>query len=107
MTILEAPVIEGIAPLELTWSNPDANLWVASARGDFAGMIEFSGGRFVVTDATGTVVATETSIPAAQDALASGVPRPNGRDLGTGMNFKPPFFLNRSRRTLYRRNSGA
>jgi hypothetical protein len=53
----------------LDWSNPDGNLWVAAANGDYAGMVEFVDGHFSVRNSTGAVVAMCTSIPEAQAAL--------------------------------------
>jgi hypothetical protein len=57
-------------PTNLDWSNPDSNLWVAAANGDYAGLVEFVDGHFGVRNSTGAVVAVCASIPAAQAALA-------------------------------------
>ena len=56
---------------ELAWSSPDSNLWVASLNGDYAGMVEFTDGHFAVHNAQGESVATCSSIPEAQSALAA------------------------------------
>jgi len=62
------------ATAEVVWSAPDTNLWVATINGDYAGMIEFTDGHFVVRDHAASVIATCSSIPAAQNALASHAP---------------------------------
>ena len=62
-------VTESIEIRRVLWTNPDAGLWVATVAGDYAGMVEFLDGRFVARDATGVIVGTATSIPAAKQAL--------------------------------------
>lgn len=57
------------AAADILWTNPDTNLWVATVAGDYAGMIEFSDGHFVVHGHTGTEIATFSNIPAAKSAL--------------------------------------
>jgi hypothetical protein len=59
-----------ITTTDLDWSNPDSNLWVAAADGDYAGLVEFVDGHFSVRNSTGVVIAVGTSIPDAQAALA-------------------------------------
>ncbi|TBN57675.1 hypothetical protein EYE40_09905 [Glaciihabitans arcticus] len=83
----------------VVWSSPDAGLWVASTQGDYAGMIEFADGRFVVTDATGRAVGTATSIPLAKLALAAGTPIDNR----TGVLSGPLSLISRITRPAYRR----
>jgi hypothetical protein len=55
---------------DLDWSNPDSNLWVAAADGDYAGLVEFVDGHFSVRNSTDVIIAVSTSIPDAQAALA-------------------------------------
>jgi hypothetical protein len=56
---------------DLAWSNPDFDLWVATVGGDYAGMVEFTEGHFVVRDAMAAPIATCSSIPEAQATLAA------------------------------------
>ena len=70
MTILQERGTDA-ASTEVSWSSPDLNLWVATVNGDYAGMIEFTDGHFVVNDHTGAIVATTSSIPAAQSELTA------------------------------------
>ena len=58
-------------PLDVVWASPETGLWVASILGDYAGMIEFAEGHFVVSDAAGRVIASAPSIPEAKAALAA------------------------------------
>jgi len=74
MTAVDIRINEAAQPVDVVWANPDNNLWVATVDGEFAGMVEFSDGHFVVTDHAGSTVATESSIPAAQAALPTRVP---------------------------------
>jgi len=104
MTTLEMTTIELSAPPTIVWSSPDINLWVATAAGEFAGMIEFSQGHFVVSDATGSLVTTSTNIPAAQRALVEHTAPQPAREIATGLAYKPNF-LSRAPRTNYRRNA--
>jgi len=87
--------------LDVDWTSPDAGLWVASTGGDYAGMIEFTEGHFVVSDATGRVIATTPSIPAAKLALSSGpAPRVERAPFG------PLSALSHLSRPGYRRGNG-
>jgi hypothetical protein len=70
MTLVQTRGTEA-ASTEVSWSSPDLNLWVATVNGDYAGMIEFTDGHFVVNDHTGEIVATTSSIPAAQSELTA------------------------------------
>jgi len=105
MTMLEMTQTELAAPAAIAWSSPDINLWVATLAGEFAGMIEFSQGHFVVSDATGSLIATTTNIPAAQDALENGAAPVAVRQMPTGLTFKTPSILSRAPRTAYRRSA--
>jgi len=104
MTMTEMATMDQAAP-EIMWSSPDINLWVATQSGEFAGMIEFSQGHFVVSDATGSLIATTTNIPAAQDALENGAAPQAVRQMPTGLTFKGGSLLGRAPRTGYRRSA--
>jgi hypothetical protein len=69
MTVLDIRINEATKPVDVVWSSPDTDLWVATIDGDFGGMIEFVDGHFVVTDQTGSIVTSASSIPSAQAAL--------------------------------------
>ena len=71
MTVLDIRRNEATLPVDVAWSSPDLDLWVATIDGDFAGMVEFTDGHFVVSDHTGTVLTTTSSIPDAQSALSA------------------------------------
>ena len=73
MTTVDIRINEATEPVDVVWATPDSNLWVATVAGEFAGMVEFADGHFVVTDHTGSVVTSESSIPAAQAALPTRV----------------------------------
>jgi len=73
MTAVDIRINEATQPVDVVWSTPDNNLWVATVDGEFAGMVEFADGHFVVTDHTGSTVTSESSIPAAQAALPTRV----------------------------------
>jgi hypothetical protein len=62
---------EAAVTADVSWSSPDKDLWVATVNGDYAGMIEFADGHFVVNDHTGEIIATTSSIPAAKSELTS------------------------------------
>jgi hypothetical protein len=74
MPIFDSRTTKGTTDIE--WSTPDSNLWVASANGDYAGLVEFVDGHFSVRGSTGSVVAECSSIPAAQAALARHIESP-------------------------------
>ena len=105
MTTTEMAQLELSTSAAISWSSPDDNLWVATIAGEFAGMIEFSNGHFVVSDATGSLVATTTNIPAAQDALENGAAPQPVRQMPTGLTFKGMSILGRAPRAAYRRTA--
>ena len=70
MTTLDSRTSSKVAPAEISWTTPDTNLWVATVDGDYAGMIEFDNGHFLVRNQTNSAIATHISVPRAQDALA-------------------------------------
>lgn len=110
MTILHNRPTGPVAPLNISWTSPDANLWVATIDGDYAGMIEFKDGHFVVQSHAGEQVATCTSIPAAQSALATharSLTEPAAvRMLGAFVAAAPArAFLDRRPRAEYMRKS--
>jgi len=90
--------IESLEVGRVLWTNPDTGLWVATINGDYAGMIEFTDGRFVVRDATGVVVGYATSIPAAKQTLISPA---QTRFTRTG----PLAMIGRAPRSGYRRST--
>ena len=53
----------------IEWTSPDAELWVANADGEYAGMVEFIDGRFEVRNAIAGSVGAATSIPEARAML--------------------------------------
>ena len=67
MTILETRSTADATTV--TWTSPDTDLWVATIDGEYFGMIEFVGGHFVTSDATGVVLSSASSIPAAKALL--------------------------------------
>ena len=71
MTLFDTRVQAVEASADVVWSAPDTDLWVATVNGEYAGMIEFTDGHFVVRDHAAAIVATCASIPAAQEALAT------------------------------------
>lgn len=73
MTIFDNRTSSNVAQAEISWTTPDANLWVATVDGDYAGMIEFDNGHFLVRNKTNTTIATQISVLRAQDALAEHV----------------------------------
>lgn len=73
MTIFDNRTSGKMAAAEISWTTPDQNLWVATVDGDYAGMIEFDDGRFLVRNKTNHTIATHVSIPRAQSALAEHV----------------------------------
>jgi len=105
MTVVDMPRTEQFVPLNVDWSNPESDLWIATADGEYAGMIEFSRGHFVVTDATGVVLATATSIPAAKQELLADPALPRTRATSSRMTFASSLFTRRTPRTDYRRST--
>jgi hypothetical protein len=73
MTIFDSRTSSKVVPAEISWTTPDENLWVATVDGDYAGMIEFDNGHFLVRNKTNNTIATRISIPTAQDALTDHV----------------------------------
>ena len=71
MTVLDTRLTAAVPTVDVTWASPDNGLWVATINGDYAGMVEFADGHFVVSDHTGTVLTTTSSIPDAQSALST------------------------------------
>ncbi|MBF4632811.1 hypothetical protein ITJ38_00155 [Agreia pratensis] len=53
----------------LTWLSPEANLWVASRRDDFAGFVELIDGHYDVTNSRGAHVASCGTLHQAQDLI--------------------------------------
>jgi hypothetical protein len=53
----------------ITWSSPEAKLWVASRDGDFAGFVEFADNHYEATDARGGQLASCATLRQAQDLI--------------------------------------
>jgi len=62
--------IQRAIALDLLWSHPVRDLWIASADGEFAGMVEFVDGRFVATDRTGGLLDAFSGAAQARSAVA-------------------------------------
>lgn len=73
MTIFDNRTSGNVAPAEISWTTPDTNLWVATVNGDYAGIIEFDNGHFLVRNKTNHTIATHASVLRAQKALAEHV----------------------------------
>ena len=71
MTIFDSRPTRTVVPAQITWAAPDTNLWVATLDGNYAGMIEFDNGHFVVRNLVNTAVATTATIPSAQRAFSA------------------------------------
>jgi hypothetical protein len=70
MTIFDTRSSSTVSPAQISWATPDANLWVATVDSDYAGMIEFADGHFVVRGMKNDTIAVSATIPAAKDAFA-------------------------------------
>jgi hypothetical protein len=57
--------------IALVWAQPADDLWIASAGGEFAGMVEFGDGHFIATDRTGVLLDTVSGVPGAMHAVAT------------------------------------
>ena len=58
---------------DIRWTSPDSNLWVATADGEYSGMVEFLDGRFHVRNSTGQLVDSATNVPGARQILENHV----------------------------------
>ena len=109
MTILDTRPNDSAVVAELSWSSPDTDLWVASRSGDYAGMVEFRDGHFVVQNHLGETIATCSSIPSAQAALeaaAVGAAAPVvARLLSTLVTSAPRPLATRTAKTGYVRST--
>jgi hypothetical protein len=56
----------------LTWATPEAKLWIASRRGEYAGMIEYTEGHFMATGATGFDLGGYSSLAQAMASVDRG-----------------------------------
>ena len=92
----------------LSWSSPDKDLWVANLDGDYAGMVEFRDGHFIVQNHLGETVATCSSIPTAMEALesaANAAAEPAVTRFLATLTTKPNPLATRVPKTGYVRNS--
>jgi hypothetical protein len=87
---------------DIVWSSPESNLWVATANGDYAGLVEFVDGHFSVRSSTGSVVAECSSIPAAQAALVQHLDTPLSSARSAFGPTAPRSFFSRPRPTYLR-----
>jgi hypothetical protein len=53
----------------LLWASPEDNLWVASQNGEYAGMVEFTDGHFMVSDPTGHQLGSHSNLREAKAAI--------------------------------------
>lgn len=79
------------SPLPLSWKQADANVYVATRDGEFAGFVELAGAKHVAHDSHGADLGAFTTLGDARRAL-EGSPRRSVRSI---------------RRTLRRHLSGA
>lgn len=70
---LARPTEDSVGPL--TWSSPEAKLWVASREGDFAGFVEFTDNHYDATDARGGQLASCGTLGQAQDLVEQSMRR--------------------------------
>lgn len=89
----------------IEWAAPESNLWIATANGDCAGLVEFVDGHFSVRSNTGAVVAECSSIPAAQAALTRHLESPMSLSRSPFGGAAPRSFFNRAPRPGYLRDS--
>jgi hypothetical protein len=54
----------------LSWTSPEDSLWVANVRGEYAGMVEFADGHFLVLDATGHQLGSHSNLRDAKALVA-------------------------------------
>jgi hypothetical protein len=62
--------------LVLSWVSPEDNLWVASVNGEYAGMVEFEDGHFIVRDPTGHDLGSHSSLPDAKALIVGRLQTP-------------------------------
>ena len=91
----------------ITWSSPDSELWVANGDGEYAGMVEFTEGRFEVRNSIGSVVGTATSVPAAREMLERHLAGRPQRSLTMRSRTSLVPFRHRLTPAPYRRTSAA
>ena len=53
----------------ISWSSPEAKLWVATRGGEYAGMVEYSAGHFVATGPTGERFGGYSDVAQAKSAV--------------------------------------
>jgi hypothetical protein len=64
-----------VAPL--AWAAPEAKLWVATRGGEYAGMVEYLGGHYECSGATGEQLRSASDLAQAKAIVEAG--RPSGR----------------------------
>jgi hypothetical protein len=69
--VAESPAVERTAD-RIVWSSPETKLWVGSRSGEYAGMIEYSAGHFVVTGRVGQPLGSCSDLNQAMSVAESG-----------------------------------
>jgi hypothetical protein len=54
----------------LSWTSPEDSLWVANVSGEYAGMVEFADGHFLVRDSTGHELGSHSNLRDAKALVA-------------------------------------
>lgn len=73
MTVVDMAPVRMAAPVEsVMWMSPADGLWVAALGGEYLGMVEVVGERYVSTDERGENVGTFTDLMSAQVSLEPG-----------------------------------
>jgi hypothetical protein len=66
----------------VSWASPATGLWVASFRGEHAGMIERSDGQYHARSARGRALGSFEDLDSARAVIAGGVDEPQGAPRG-------------------------
>ncbi|GAA2224038.1 hypothetical protein N1031_00620 [Herbiconiux moechotypicola] len=72
MSLIAMPVAGTTAVEPIRWSTPETKLWVGTRAGEYAGMIEYVDGHFVVVGATGRSLGSWSDLAQAMTAAESG-----------------------------------
>lgn len=59
----------------LSWATPEPKLWIASRKGEYAGMIEYTEGHFMATGSTGYDLGAYSDLTQAMTAVDLGTLR--------------------------------
>lgn len=66
---------ERVTSLDLSWSNPESQLWIANRQGEYAGMVEYADGHFLASGSRGEDFGSFSARTRAMDAVREGVAR--------------------------------